>query len=220
MNRCLTLILGLPTVMATHLLGAQQGVAKPILPVAPPASTTSASTAGPLAVDNEAVPRSKDMAHYVIGPEDKLEITVWKEPGLTATVPVRPDGMITIALVGDMQAAGFTPMQLGVEIAGRLRKFIQDPSVTVTMISIHPKQVFLLGEVLHVGPVTMSDGMTPLQAISSAGGLSPFANAKKVYILRGSQGAQRKIPFDYKKAIKDGDMQGVSLIAGDTIVIP
>jgi len=199
-------------VMSSTLL-AQQGVTKPILPTA--TTNTTAPVAAPAAVAPPV-----DSSGYIIGPEDHLQVTVWMEPGITAPVPVRPDGMITLALIGDLPASGFTPMQLAIEITARLRKFIQDPNVTVSILSVHPKQVFLLGEVQHVGPVVMTPGMTPLQAISAAGGLTPFANAKRVYILRGTKERQQKIPFDYKKAIKDGNQQGISLNASDTIVVP
>jgi len=124
------------------------------------------------------------------------------------------------SLLGDLQAAGYTPMQLSTEITQRLEKFIQDPNVTVTVLAVHPKEVFMLGEIQHVGPVPITPNMSPLQAISAAGGLSPFARAKRIYILREQQGKQIKIPFDYKKAIKNGDLQGLSLYPGDTIVIP
>ncbi len=145
---------------------------------------------------------------------------VWREPGLSGSFPVRPDGMISLALIGDLQASGFTPMHLSEDVAQRLKKFVNDPSVTVTVLGVHPKEIFLLGEVSRVGALPLTDDMTPLQAISAAGGLSPFAKAKRIYILRTEQGRQRKIPFDYKKAIKDGNQQGVSLSPGDTIVVP
>jgi polysaccharide export outer membrane protein len=88
------------------------------------------------------------------------------------------------------------------------------------VLAVNSKKVFLIGEVGRVGPLAISPGMTILQAISSAGGLTPYANKKKIYILRGDPGKQQKIYFDYTKAVKKGDMQGVSLVPGDTIVVP
>src|ERR1019366_58576 len=153
--------------------------------------------------------------------EDAIQVSVWKEPSLSAlTLPVRPDGKITLPLVGDIAAAGFTPMQLAADITNRLKQFVTDPTVDVTVLAVNSKRVFMIGEVGHVGPLAISPGMTILQAIATAGGLTPYANKKHIYILRGEPGKQEKIPFDYTKAVKKGDMQGVSLVPGDTIVVP
>lgn len=157
---------------------------------------------------------------YVIGPDDSLEVNVWKEPGDSGTQPVRPDGMISLPLVGDIQAAGLTPTALAAAITERLRKFITDPTVTVTVLGVRSKNIFLIGEISKPGEIPLMPGLTPLQAIASAGGLTPFANAKHIYILRGAAGKQQKIPFDYKKALRDGNLQGVTLLPGDTIVVP
>ena len=159
-------------------------------------------------------------ANYIIGPDDTLMISVWKEPSLSGNLPVRPDGMISLSLLGDIQATGYTPTQLGGEIANRLKKFVNDPNVTVTVMGVNSKRIFLIGEVGHVGPLPLTAGLTPLQAIATAGGVSAFANAKHIYILRTVAGKQAKIPFNYKKAVKDGDQQGVVLQSGDTIVVP
>jgi polysaccharide biosynthesis/export protein len=193
---------------------AQQPAAKPVLSAEPAAQPANASPApapaGPTAVS----------ANYVIGPDDSLQIVVWKEPQLSATLPVRPDGKISLPLVGDVVAAGFTPMQLATNITTRLTKFVTDPVVDVTVMAVNSKHVFLIGEVGRVGPLAITPGMTILQAIATAGGLTPYANKKHIYILRGDPGKQEKIPFDYTKAVKKGDMQGVSLVPGDTIVVP
>ena len=205
-------------------------------PAAKPPASPAPATVPPQAAPDPTVPpvvagaqaaagvqpavAATDSTRYILSPDDTLQITVWKEPGFSGNVPIRPDGMISLSLVGDLPAAGFTPMQLGMDIAARLKKYIQDPSVTVTVLSVRPKQVFLLGEVAHVGPLTITPEMTPLQAIAAAGGLTPFAKAKNIYILRGAAGHQTKVPYNYKKALKDGDEQGVSLVPGDTIVVP
>jgi polysaccharide export outer membrane protein len=174
----------------------------------PPASAPAANYAGPM-----------DASRYVIGPEDSLQITVWKEPTLSGTIPVRPDGMISLVLVGDIPAAGLTPMTLSNDISQRLKKYIQDPVVTVVVLGVNSQRIFLVGEVGKVGPVMLTPGMTPLQAIVAAGGLTPFASSKHIYILRVVAGKQQKIPFNYKQALK-GDNAGVSLLPGDTIVVP
>lgn len=182
---------------------------------APATSAAVGTTVLPPGVTAANVPAS-----YIIGPEDSIQVTVWKEPGLSGSLPVRPDGMISLPLIGDLPAAGLAPMQLSADITTRLKKFITDPNVTVTVLAVNSKRIFLVGEVQHIGAMPLTPGMTPLQAIASAGGLSAFANAKRIYILRGEQGKQQKIHFDYKKALKDGNEQGVTLASGDTIVVP
>ncbi len=160
-----------------------------------------------------------DAARYIIGPEDSLQVTVWKEPTLSGNFPVRPDGMISLVLVGDLPAAGLTPMALSNDITQRLRKYIQDPVVTVAVLGVNSQRIFMVGEVGKVGPVMLTPGMTPLQAIVSAGGLSQFANSKRIYILRTVSGKQQKIPFNYKQALK-GENSRMTLLPGDTIVVP
>ena len=179
----------------------------------PPSAARSVSTVAP-------PDPSESSSTYVIGPQDSLQVNVWKEPGLSGTFPVRPDGMISLSLIGEVDAAGKTPRKLGDEVAARLKKYITDPSVNVVVLAVFPKQVYLLGEVAHVGALAITPEMTPLQAIAAAGGVTAFAKTKNIYILRGLQGKQRKIFFNYKKAIKDGNEQGVSLVPGDTIVVP
>jgi polysaccharide biosynthesis/export protein len=192
--------------------GAQQTSGRPVLSAEPSyASPAPVPTAGPGSVS----------ANYIIGPDDSIQVTVWKEPNYSvAAAPVRPDGKITIPQVGDIPAAGFTPMQLASSIAVRLKEFVVDPVVDVSVLGVNSKRAFLIGEISHVGPLQITPGMTILQAIATAGGLTPYANKKHIYILRGDPANQQKIPFDYSKALKKGDMQGVSLMPGDTIVVP
>lgn len=157
---------------------------------------------------------------YVIGASDVLSITVWKEPTLSGSMLVRPDGMISIPLLGDVQASGLTPLQLADQISMRLKKFFQDPNVSVLISQIHSKVVYLLGEVTKKGPIDMTPGMTLLQAISSAGGLTDYANSKKMYILRDEAGKHEKIPAHYKEALKGDSSLDLALKPGDTIVVP
>lgn len=195
---------------------AQQGAGKPVLSAQPTPEPNTPAPAATLGSAPAAV-----SANYIIGPEDSLKIDVWKEPNLSASgLPVRPDGKISLPLVGDVPAAGRTPMQLAAEITELLKKFVTDPVVDVTVLAVNSKHIFLIGEVMHVGPLPITPGMTVLQAIATAGGLTPYANRKHIYILRGDPGKQQKIEFDYNKALKKGDMQGVSLQTGDTIVVP
>jgi polysaccharide biosynthesis/export protein len=188
-----------------------------------PAQAGSTSAQPSTATPALAEPKSLimvDNSTYIIGAEDGLQITVWREPTLSGGFPVRPDGMISLVLLGDVPAAGLTPMQLGKNIEERLKKFIQDPSVAVGVTAVNSKRIFLIGEIGRVGPMALTPGMTPLQAISAAGGLSTFANQKRIYILRGAQGKQVKIPFNYKQALRGDTTQLITLQPGDTIVVP
>ena len=157
---------------------------------------------------------------YVIGASDVLTVTVWKEPTLSGSLLVRPDGMISLPLLGDIQASGMTPLQLADQIEAKLKKFMQDPKVSVVLTQIRSKIIYLLGEVEKKGPVEMTPGMTLLEAISSAGGLTEFANSKKIYILRDEAGKHQKIPVHYKEALKGDSTLDLVLKHGDTIVVP
>ena len=158
---------------------------------------------------------------YVIGPEDMLNISVWKEPDVSGAVPVRPDGKISMPLLGDMQAAGSTPMQLTQRLTDGLKKYMDDPRVTVIVTAINSRRVFILGQVGRPGAFPLLPHMTVLQAISSAGGLTPYAGQSKIYVLRNDNGKQTKLPFNYKEVLRgQKPEQDIELKAGDTIVVP
>jgi polysaccharide export outer membrane protein len=160
-------------------------------------------------------------ATYVIGPEDVLNIDVWKEKEISSTVPVRPDGKISLPLLNDVQAAGLTPMQLQNNIREGLKKFIADPQVTIIVTQINSRKIFVLGEVARPGTFAMLPHMTVLQAISSAGGFSQFAKESGVYVLRTENGRQITLPFNYKEVVKGKrPEQNIELKPGDTIVVP
>ncbi len=157
---------------------------------------------------------------YIIGGDDTLHVSVWKEPDLTATLPVRPDGMISLPLLNDVQASGLTPMQLAASITEKLKKYIADPHVTVVVTQMNSQRIFVTGEVLHTGAMTLLPNMTVLQAISSAG-FSQFANTKGIYVLRNDNGKQQKFNVNYKQLVKGESMdQNIILKPGDTIVVP
>jgi polysaccharide export outer membrane protein len=157
---------------------------------------------------------------YVIGADDTLHITVWKEPDMSVTLPVRPDGKISIPLLDDVQAAGMTPMQLGSSIKEKLKKYIADPRVTVVVTAMNSQRIYVLGEVTHTGAMALLPHMTMLQALSSAG-FTQFANLKAIYLLRMEGGQQVKLRFNYRDAIKGRDpQQNIVLKPGDTIVVP
>jgi len=160
---------------------------------------------------------------YVIGPSDELSINVWGEPDMSRVVPVRPDGMISIPLINDVQAAGKTPMQLAAAISEKLvsGSLVKDPQVTVTVTAINSQRVFILGNVARAGAYPLVPGMTVLQAISSAGGLGQFAKQTQIYILRTENGKSTRFPFNYKLVLRgQNPAQDIVLKPGDTIVVP
>jgi len=189
----------------------------------PAASSASPNVASDKAASDKAtnvVPDSQAGIGYVIGPEDVLHIAVWREADLTATLPVRPDGKISLPLLNDVQASGLTPQQLASSVTEKLKKYIADPRVTVVVTQINSKRVFMVGEVLHPGPMSMIANMTVLQALSSAG-LNQFANTKRIYVLRTENGKQQKLPVNYRKLVKGEQIeQNYVLQPGDEIVVP
>ena len=160
-------------------------------------------------------------ANYVIGPEDLLDISVWKEPDLTRTVPVRPDGKISLPLLNDVQAAGQTPTQLATHVTESLKRYVTDPQVTVIVTAINSQRIYVLGEVTRAGAYPMLPGMTVLQALSSAGGFTQYAHTQKIYVLRQGSGGSTKASFNYKDFLNGRNPeQNIVLKVGDTIVVP
>jgi len=157
---------------------------------------------------------------YVIGADDTLHISVWKEPDLSETLPVRPDGKISMPLLNDVTAAGLTPLQLKDSITEKLKKYIADPRVTVVVTAMNSRRVFVTGEVVHSGPMPLLPHMTMLQALAQAG-FTQFANLKGIYLLRTENGKQDKLPFNYKEVVKGNHPeQNIVLKPGDTLVVP
>lgn len=159
---------------------------------------------------------------YVIGANDVLAINVWKEPDISRSVPVRSDGKISLALVGELQASGQTPHQLEQEITKRLQSYISEPEVTVIVQDSKSQKVNIMGMVARPGTYLLTGNTTALDAIAMAGGFRDFAKQKSIYILRqGPDGAEKRIPFNYKEVIKGKNSnQNVRLEAGDTLVVP
>jgi len=159
--------------------------------------------------------------NYVIGSQDMLDISVWREPDFSRTVPVRPDGKISLPLLNDMQAAGLTPSQLAEELTKSLNKFVTNPQVTIIVTQINSQRFYVLGEATRPGAYTLIPDMTILQALSNAGGFTTYANAKKIYLLRQENGKQQKLSFNYKDVISGKRTeQNIALKNGDTIVVP
>jgi len=159
---------------------------------------------------------------FIIGDDDVLAISVWKEPDLTKQLPVRSDGKISLPLIGDIQAAGRTPPQLEQDIAEKLKAFITDPQVVVIVQEIHSLKFNILGQVTKPGSYPLLAGTTIVDAIAAAGGLKDFAKKKDIYVLRQtSSGGEYRYPFNYQDFIKGKDTkQNIELRSRDTVVVP
>ena len=154
---------------------------------------------------------------YVIGSEDVLAVNVWKEPEISRTVPVRPDGKITLPLLGDVQATGLTPHTLESRVRDGLKAYVANPEVTVIVQEVKSLKFNIVGEINHPGSFALSQPMTVLDGIAVGGGLRDFAKGSKIYVLRGGS----RFPFNYKDVIKGKKLsQNIELQSGDTIVIP
>lgn len=193
---------------------------------APLAAQNAAKGKEKSAADSSAGPASSGQSMsvagptYVIGADDVLLVSVWKEPDLTITLPVRPDGNISMPLLNDVPAAGISPTQLAASITEKLKKYVADPRVTVIVTQINSQKVYVTGEVLHTGAIQLLPNMTVLQALADAG-FTQFANTKGIYVLREESGRQQKIPVNYKRLVKGQAIdQNIILKPGDTIVVP
>lgn len=160
---------------------------------------------------------------YRIGEGDVLEVSVWNEPQASVGgVVVRPDGKISLPLLKDISVVGLTPMELQQTLTGRLDKLIRGADVTVVVKEVHSKRVYFVGQVAKIGAMPLlSDNTTVLQALAEAGGLSPYAKRKKIYVLRIENGKKVKLPFDYEAVVKGERLeQNITLLPDDTIVVP
>src|SRR5229473_5899585 len=206
------------TLMAAGLVfgsGQPQEAQKP----APPTNLSQeAAKRGPSASQSQA---AENDAEYKIGPQDVLRIDVWKEADISRAVPVRPDGKISLPLLNDVQAAGLTAMQLAGVISDGLKKFLNNPQVTVSVSEINSRRVYVTGEVTRPGSMPLLPNMTVLQALSTSGGFTQFARIKNIYVLRVIDGKQEKLPFNYKQ-VSSGQKseQNYMLKPGDVIVVP
>ncbi len=198
-------------------LAAQDTAAqKPQAQAAIPAMASDTATKTPAAAT---APASDN--NYVIGAQDMLDVSVWKEPEVSRVVPVRPDGKISLPLLNDVQAAGLTPGQLAAQITDSLKKYVTNPQVTVIVTTINSQRIYILGEVTRPGAFPLLPNMTVLQALSSAGGFTQFAKEKSIYVLRSEDGKQVKHPFNYKAVVQNKQPeQNIVLKAGDQIVVP
>jgi polysaccharide export outer membrane protein len=169
-------------------------------------------------------PAAKDVhafqpQEYRIGVEDVLEIAVWREPELSTTAPVRPDGKVTVPVAGEVTAAGRTAHELEAELAQKFASRIASPTVTVVVKEVNASRVFVLGEVGKPGVYPMRGSMTVVQALAMAGGMTAFADKGGITILRrGDGGTQTHLSLDFNDAVKGNSP--IELVPGDTVVVP
>jgi len=208
-------------VPTTPEVGLRPVIPGPVPPPPPAAPDASTQKAGAPTAGITAQQVTANDTEYKIGAQDLLRIDVWKEDQLTRTVPVRPDGKVTLPLLNDVQAAGLTPMQLAGVISEGLKKYVNNPQVTVTITEINSRRIYVTGEVARAGAFPLLPNMTVLQALSSSGGFSQFARLKNIYVLRVEDGKQVKHPFNYKEVVKGKNPeQNILLEPSDVIVVP
>ena len=177
-------------------------------------------------VPGSALESKSSNTEFVLGPEDVLEVVVWRNQDLSRVVIVRPDGMISMPVIGDVQAAGLTADQLAERITTRLKEYKENPTVSVSVKEINSYNVFVLGEVVRPGKYPLKSYTTILQAISIAGGFTPYASRNKLQIVRhmtnGNGGWREfRLAMPYDDLIKgQGDPEYLMIKAGDTIIVP
>jgi polysaccharide export outer membrane protein len=204
----------------TTALQPSPAPATPGSPTTPPATETapapspSSAPAAPARLSGTSLPKE-----YRLGAGDKLRIEVYKDAQLSGPVQIRPDGKITMPLVGDLPAAGQTALELDDTITAALREWVNNPTVSVVVVEATAATAYIYGEVNKPGPITLNGNMTVLQALSMAGGVTPWAKTKKIHILRTGQYGTQTIPFDYSSAMQ-GMGSPVYLSQGDTVIVP
>ena len=205
-------VLGLVPLVTGSVFGQTQSAGKPSGDRALEANTGPQSDAGKTPHDDS----------FVIGNDDVLAISVWKEPELTKSIPVRSDGKISLPLVGELTAAGQTPLQLEREITDKLKGFITSPEVTVIVEKVNSRKYNILGEITKPGSYMLTADTTIMDAIAAAGGFRDFAKKSGVYILRKSaDGRETNLKFNYKEFLKGkNSAQNVKLQPNDTIIVP
>jgi polysaccharide export outer membrane protein len=224
--------LAAPTVMHPAPAFAQAPAQKSVPATSPVAkSPAAAATTAPAAKSAAAAPGQPAAApmpkvtpaapmDYVIGAEDMLQVTVWKNDALSRAVPVRPDGKISLPLLHDIHAAGLTSMQLRDKIAVALAEFMPSPEVSVIVTEVRSYRISVLGEVNKPGVLSLKSDTTILEALAMAGGFRDFASPSKILIFRkDNYGGTHKIPFNYNRALR-GQEDNMALRSGDVIVVP
>ncbi len=184
------------------------------------AAAQTAALPTPAAPPMPAAAGTMPVADYQIGPEDVLDIAVWNNPGMSRTTPVRPDGMISLPLLNDVQAAGLTPMQLREQIATKLADYLPNAEVSVIVREVNHFKVSVLGEVKKPGRYDFKGQATVLDAIALAGGFNDFAARSKITILRNDNGTSKRIPVNYNKIVSASEGGDVRLRPGDIVLVP
>lgn len=159
-----------------------------------------------------------DSNQYIIGPEDVLLIHVWREEFLTKTLPVRMDGKISLPLLDDIQAAGFTPLQLKEILTEKLKNFLDNPTITVTVLEANSFKVYISGEVKQPGVLRLRSEISLLKLIIMVGGFTEWADQKKILIITKEKGVEKRITANYKKII-EGDEPDIQINRGDTVIV-
>lgn len=168
-----------------------------------------------------AAAQAPDRDNYQLGPEDVIDVAVWKEPELTKQIVIRPDGKISFPLIGEIQAAGKTVRQLREGISERLEKYVTEAQVTVILLKAQHYRIYVLGKVNKPGEFVVARPATVMQALAMAGGLTPFASPGKIVILRRNGDKEQVFPFDYKAVAKGQSLdQNRILLPGDVVVVP
>jgi polysaccharide biosynthesis/export protein len=157
---------------------------------------------------------------YLIGPEDVLDVAVWNNTAISRTVPVRPDGMISLPLLNDLQAGGRTPLQLRDELISKLGEFMSNPEVSVIVREVHSLKVSVIGEVKKTGRFELKSRATVLDILAQAEGVNEFASRSRIVVLRTDRNGTRRIPFNYQELMKGGEQENFQLQPGDIIVVP
>jgi polysaccharide biosynthesis/export protein len=193
--------------------------ATPTPPVAP--APASPAPATPAAATRTDMPTGVPTADYVIGPDDVLNIVVWRDKDISGDVAVRPDGKISLPLLNDVQAAGLTPEQLRKQLTDAASKYIEAPEVTVIVKAINSRKVFITGQIARPGPYTLNAPTTVLQLIAVAGGVAEYADSKNIIIMRNENGKPVSHKFNYKDVVRGRKLQqNIELKPGDTIIVP
>ena len=193
-----------------------------LLVAAVPADDQKPAASAPPAPPGAATPpASTNSADYVIGDGDMLAINVWHETEISRVLPVRPDGKISLPLIGDLQATGLTPTQLQANITKQLLTLMENPEVTVIVQETISKRFSVVGQVAKPGFYSLNQPLTVLDALALAGGFREFAKVSKMYVLRAAaDGSTQRLPFNYKRAIKGEVSENFSLQPRDTLVVP
>ena len=205
-------------------IAGQEQSSKPAAKSPPLAAATAGAAAGggagaavPVANND---PRVDGAAPFQIGPEDILDISVWKNPELSRTVPVRPDGKVSLPLVNDIQAAGLTPATLREQVTERLAEFIPTPEVSVMVREVHSRKVAVVGAVKTPGRFELKSPMTVLEVIALAQGFTDFASRDRIVVLRQTGTTTTRMPFNYRKIAEGVDQENFFVKPGDVVVVP